>query len=201
MEQSLVYNDNGKVVTDSVTLATAFGKRHDKVLRDIRGLKCSQQFKASNFGESEYENKQGRMMPMFILTFEGFTMVAMGYSGEKAMEYKEKFISEFKGTATNLESQKNLDETGNVSGLLESYEDMITLRSVEQKNLQMMVKWTIHKLYFTVRDSARRKYFAQLYKDLKREFNVESYKDIRLVDYEKAKAYVQMWGLPKNGES
>jgi anti-repressor protein len=35
MNKQLVFIDNNRVVTDSLTVAECFGKRHDLVLRDI----------------------------------------------------------------------------------------------------------------------------------------------------------------------
>jgi len=91
----LVFIENGKPVTDSLTVAAAFEKNHPDVLRDIRKLSCSNDFRLSNFAESDYINEQGRKMPRIILSEQGFTMLAMGYTGPKAMEFKEKYISEF----------------------------------------------------------------------------------------------------------
>lgn len=50
--ENLVFIENNKVVTDSLTIAGVFGKEHNKVLRDIRELECSEQFRLSNFGQS-----------------------------------------------------------------------------------------------------------------------------------------------------
>ena len=39
---------------DSMTVAEIFGKRHDNVIRDIRGLDCSKEFLLLNFEEQTY---------------------------------------------------------------------------------------------------------------------------------------------------
>ncbi|MCR6111784.1 Rha family transcriptional regulator [Bacillus sp. A301a_S52] len=195
MTPDLVYTHEDQVVTDSMTLASTFDKRHDKVLRDIRNLKCSHAFRLANFGESEYKNKQGRLMPMYILTYEGFTMVAMGYTGHKAVEFKELFIREFKRTRSHLESRQNRLEMPNGSGEIQATADMITLRSFEQKHLQNMIKKQIHSLYPYTKDSGRRKHYAALYKELKKAFHVASFRDIRLADYEKAQGFIRLWGV------
>lgn len=199
--QELVYTKDDRVVTDSITLAAAFEKRHDKVLRDIRNIKCSEKFRLTNFGESEYQNKQGRTMPMFILTYEGFSMVAMGYTGEKAIEFKERFINEFTGTHQNVESREQLSDSANVKRLMQSYEDQITIRSHQQKEFKKVVQSQIYLLFPAVKDSGRRKYYSKIYQDLKVEFNVDSYRDIRLKDYEEAIRFVHNWGFAKVGES
>jgi anti-repressor protein len=84
------------VVVSSKDVARVFGKNHDKVLRDIRELGCSDDFRLSNFGESSYLNEQNREMPEYLMTRDGFTLLAMGYTGEKAMTFKEAYIEEFR---------------------------------------------------------------------------------------------------------
>lgn len=91
----IVFVENSRAVTDSLTVAKVFGKSHDKVLRDIRELGCSEDFRLANFGESSYTNQQGREMPKYIISEQGFTLLAMGYTGPRAMEFKERYIAEF----------------------------------------------------------------------------------------------------------
>ena len=91
----LVFIENGQVVTDSLTVAEVFEKTHDKVLRDIRELGCSKEFSLTNFGESTYTNERGREYTKYFISEQGFTLLVMGYTGQKAMEFKERYIAEF----------------------------------------------------------------------------------------------------------
>ena len=52
-------------VVTSLDVAETFEKEHSKVLRDIRELECSEDFRLSNFGQSSYINLQGKKMPMY----------------------------------------------------------------------------------------------------------------------------------------
>lgn len=47
-------------ITTSLDVAETFEKEHNKVLRDIRELECSDDFRLSNFGQSFYINAQGK---------------------------------------------------------------------------------------------------------------------------------------------
>ncbi|WP_434750191.1 Rha family transcriptional regulator [Paenibacillus amylolyticus] len=94
-EQQLVFIDNGRVLTDSLTVADVFGKDHAKVLRDIRELDCSEEFNESNFGLISYEDSRGRAKPKYVLTQDGFTFLAMGYTGREAARFKEAYIRQF----------------------------------------------------------------------------------------------------------
>lgn len=108
--KELVFCDeNSQVLTNSLLVAEVFGKDHNKVLRDIRELACSQEFRQSNFGQSYYLNEQNREMPMFVMNRDGFTLLVMGYTGKKAMQFKERYIAAFnKMEKTLKEGQKKL---------------------------------------------------------------------------------------------
>lgn len=82
-------------VVTSLDVAETFGKEHARVLRDIRELDCSEEFRHGNFAESYYVNAQNKKQPMYYITRDGFTLLAMGYTGEKAMQFKEAYIRQF----------------------------------------------------------------------------------------------------------
>lgn len=104
--ERLVYIAHDQAITDSLTVARCFDKGHDKVLRDVRELGCSAEFRLSNFGESSYRNEQGRMMPCYEMTEPGLMLLAMGYTGEKAMAIKERFIAEFQAMKQELATRR-----------------------------------------------------------------------------------------------
>ena len=93
---------DGSLTTTSLIVAEKFGKEHGKVLRAIENLECSQEFRQANFGSSNYLNSQGKSMPMVVLTRDGFTFLAMGFTGKEAAEWKEKFIAAFNAMEQRL---------------------------------------------------------------------------------------------------
>ncbi len=95
MDTLVLTNKQGKDVTTSLIIAEVFEKDHDKVCRDIRNLSCSQEFRAANFGDSSYISSQGKQLPMYEMTKDGFSFLVMGYTGPRAGEFKERFINEF----------------------------------------------------------------------------------------------------------
>lgn len=92
MQLVIAYKE--QVSTTSVLVAQKFGKRHDDVLRAIRNLECSPEFSLRNFAEGDYENR-GKKYPMYVITRDGFTMLAMGFTGKTAAKFREEFIEEF----------------------------------------------------------------------------------------------------------
>lgn len=80
---------------NSLMVAKMFEKDHNKVLRDIRELDCSESFRLSNFGQSTYKNEQGKKQPCYNMTRDGFVFLVMGYRGKKAAQFKEAYIKRF----------------------------------------------------------------------------------------------------------
>jgi len=102
---NLVSINNGQPVTTSLLVAEKFGKRHDNVLRDIETLSCSDAFRLLNFEETPYTHPQNRQKyKMYRMTKDGFSFLVMGYTGEKAGEFKELFIGEFNKRTAMLSS-------------------------------------------------------------------------------------------------
>ncbi len=88
-------NKQEVTVVSSLDIARTFEKEHRNVLKDIRILNCSDEFRLLNFEQSSYLNEQNHKQPMYYITRDGFTLLAMGYTGEKAMKFKEAYIKQF----------------------------------------------------------------------------------------------------------
>lgn len=88
---------SGKAVVTSLHIAQVFGKVHKNVLQNIEVLLagCPPEFGRLNFQLSSYASDQNKPLPMYNLTRDGFTLVAMGFSGVKALEFKIAYINAF----------------------------------------------------------------------------------------------------------
>lgn len=86
---------NGKAVTSSLKVGEVFKKQHKDVLKAIRDLECSTEFSERNFAPTHYKDVQGKERPMYIITKDGFTLLAMGFTGKEAMKFKEAYIKAF----------------------------------------------------------------------------------------------------------
>ena len=91
----ITFDKNGEEITTSLKVAEVFSKNHRDVLRSITNLDCSKKFRERNFALSSYNSEQGKDLPMWEMTKDGFTFLAMGFRGEKAAEFKERYIEEF----------------------------------------------------------------------------------------------------------
>ena len=99
-EYGMLANPQGIAMVDSLFVAEAFGKKHFHVLRDIARLTesksgLSENFAAGNYFLDVYKDATGRKLPHYLMTRDGFTMLVMGYTGQKAMHFKELYIQRF----------------------------------------------------------------------------------------------------------
>ena len=101
----LVEMKNDQPMTTSLKVAQVFGKRHDAVIRDIRNLNCSVKFGLHNFVESIYVNSQGRKMPCYDITRDGFSFLVMGFTGKEAAQWKERYIEAFNMMESRLKEK------------------------------------------------------------------------------------------------
>lgn len=92
---TLVFEKDDQPMTDSLTIAGYFGKDHRRVTQDIREMECSEEFSVHHFVQSNYKDERGKRQPMYLMTRDGFTLLAMGYTGKKAMQFKEAYIAQF----------------------------------------------------------------------------------------------------------
>lgn len=90
--------------TSSKVVAEKFGKRHDNVQRDIRNLiKDNPEWGLLNFEETPYTDPQnGQTYHMYEMTRDGYSMLAMGFTGKQAMEWKIKFLEAFNAMEQRL---------------------------------------------------------------------------------------------------
>ena len=94
----IVYRGQSEPLTNSRLVAEVFEKNHRDVTKAIRNLiEGSAQNCAvlQMFSKSTYLNEQNKEQPMFIMNQDGFTLLAMGFNGKKAMEFKLKYIEAF----------------------------------------------------------------------------------------------------------
>lgn len=106
---NLVTINNGTVTTNSLLIADTFEKRHDLLLRDIKKLiqQLPNDWGILNFEETPYTNLQnGQTYPMYTLTRDAFTLLAMGFTGKKAMQFKLAYIEAFNKMEAELQNKQ-----------------------------------------------------------------------------------------------
>lgn len=108
-------------VTTSQAIATYFDKEHDKVVKRIESLDCSNEFLSRNFRRVKYETR-GKYYFSYQVTKDGFVFLTMGFTGKKAATFKENYINQFNCMADWInERLEAKDEQKNMSESLKGY--------------------------------------------------------------------------------
>lgn len=87
-------NNDGELVVTSRQVAEDFEKMHKHVLETIRNLVDENSAVKKMFIESEFENR-GKKYPEYLITRDGFSLLVMGFTGAKALQWKLKYIEAF----------------------------------------------------------------------------------------------------------
>ena len=110
---NLIKKDN-KIVVSSREVAENFNKLHKDVLKAIKNIECSEEFTERNFAPSSYKDRSGKENTEYLITRDGFTLLAMGFTGKKAMQFKEAYIEAFNKMELALKTKNekvfNIDE-------------------------------------------------------------------------------------------
>lgn len=108
MREIVLSMQSGEPVASSRQIAENFEKRHDHVMRDIDAIKKD----VPNFGEMFFEttvpDSYGREQRAYLMNRDGFTLLAMGFTGKAALEWKLKYIAAFNEMEKKLTEQPQL---------------------------------------------------------------------------------------------
>ena len=95
MDEIILQTKDGQILASSRDVAEKFDKRHDHILRDIEAF----QKDVTNFGEIFFKDKlpdkYGRNQKIYLMNRDGFSLLCMGFTGKKALEWKLKYIDAF----------------------------------------------------------------------------------------------------------
>ena len=125
---------NGQPTASSRDIAEHFGKGHNHVLRDIDAMKKD----VSNFGQmffdTEIPDSYGRPQRAYLMNRDGFTLLAMGFTGKEALAWKMKYINAFNAMEQELRSQQQGLTEADFSAL--SYEARAIIKMELQQKQQ-----------------------------------------------------------------
>lgn len=95
---------DGQPTATSLQVAEHFGKRHGDVIRSIRKLEVPEEFSRRNFASRDYFDERGKVQPSYLITRDGFALLAMGFTGKEAMRWKLAYIAAFNAMEAKLRS-------------------------------------------------------------------------------------------------
>jgi anti-repressor protein len=139
MENLVIKSEKGNPVTTSLLVAEKFGKRHVEVLDAIRELIGKAE--NSTFVENQSINKMFYLTtniqhmptgggikenPLFVMNRDGFSLLVMGFTGEKALKFKIEFINAFNKMESELKTK-----------LPQSFSEALQLAADQAKQLEL----------------------------------------------------------------
>lgn len=108
-ELSLVAVENEHAVTTSLRVAEVFSKQHKDVLKAVKSLDCSEEFRERNFALSKIDYQNGnikKQLPMYYITRDGFMFLVMGFTGKTAAKWKEAYIKAFNEMEAKIRAEQ-----------------------------------------------------------------------------------------------
>ena len=108
MSTELVTLENGVPVVSSRDVARRFGKRHDHVMRDIEEIIAGlpKIGETPVFSKTTYTAANKQEYPMYLMDRDGFTLLAMGFTGKEALEWKVRYIQAFNKMEERLKAEE-----------------------------------------------------------------------------------------------
>ena len=190
-----------KLVTTSLRIAETFTyydeesgrqytREHKAVLRAIRDLKCSEKFRGEHYSPSEYVDERGKRQPCIIMDKDGFVLLVMGFTDQKAMFYKEKYIEAF----NSMESELKRIYTERQQWQIERDKGVV-IRHILTDTIKMKISDSPHKrfAYPNYTNLIYRTLFGKTAKELEEEFGVKPKENLR--DYFTGESLSQVQGM------
>lgn len=110
MKELVFRSEKGNPITTSLLVAEKFEKEHKNILRDIQNLVAQNSAARSLFLDSQYVNR-GKTYPMYLMNRDGFSLLVMGFTGSKALQFKLDFIEAFNEMEQIIKSSFQLPQT------------------------------------------------------------------------------------------
>ena len=135
MNDIILSTQNGEPVASSRDVAKRFGKEHNHVLRDIKALEegVSKNGQTPMFYKTEYTHPQNHQKyPMYLMNRDGFSLLAMGFTGKEAVQWKLKYIAAFNAMEKQLAQRPPLSRSELMAQALIAAHD-----ELEHKNAQI----------------------------------------------------------------
>lgn len=212
MTDIILSAQNGEPVASSRQIAESFEKRHDHVMRDIDSIKKD----APNFGEMFFETQApdsyGRPQRTYMMNRDGFTLLAMGFTGKSALEWKLKYIAAFNAMEKQLSTpqmpklSKEMqalflldDRTQRQEQRLTALENTMTVDYNQQRVLRKSISRSVicalgdENAPAYIDNHVRSKVYSECNHDVQDWFRVNSVGNIPRKRFDEAVEYIQRW--------
>jgi Rha family phage regulatory protein len=207
----------------SVEVAEMVNKRHTDLIRDIR--RYSEQLAESKialsdfFTESTYKDSTGRALPCYNVTKKGCEFIAHKLTGTKGTEFTARYINRFHDMEEHIQHSKPRtaleqlqlqskailevnDKIDEVKQELEDFKQDMPLMNIECDRITTAVRKVGTRALGGKDSNAYHdkslsgKVYTDIYRELKRQFQVTSYKSIKRRQCDTAISIIESYQLP-----
>ena len=212
MTEELVIMRDRQAVTTSLQVAKNFEKRHDNVLRDIENLHKDVLNFEEMFIESTELDSYGRDRRIYYMNRDGFSLLAMGFTGKKALQFKLKYIDAFNQMEKQLQQQKPLSLPEQIQLIAKGYENLsadvediknrmglpsnMALAFSKKRNAKIINVLGGKKSNAYRNKTIRAKTYRALFSSYRETFDQDRYNDLPMKDFDKAVDFVKNWYPP-----
>ncbi|MCT3240078.1 Rha family transcriptional regulator [Lactiplantibacillus plantarum] len=207
----LVIMKNKQAVTSSLQVAEVFEKNHRDVLKAITNLKKDVRNFAQMFSETNIPDSYGRNRRAFYMNRDGFTLLAMGFTGDKALKFKLQYIEAFNSMEeqvklptspraiarlalqANEETNQRLD---NVEGDVKDLKENQVIPNPEYSALNRRVNQRVSEVahsYGHITQKQRGELFKDIGSGIKKIANVSARSMLRKKDYQMVMDFINDW--------
>lgn len=211
MTDIILSTQNGEPVASSRQIAESFGKEHKHVLDSIKNLVAENSAAKSMFYETTFKNR-GKQYPMYLMNRDGFTLLAMGFTGKAALEWKLRYIAAFNAMEKKLSTpqmpklSKEMqalflldDRTQKQEQRLTALENTMTVDYNQQRVLRKSISRSVisalgdEKAPAYIDNHVRSKVYSECNHDVQDWFRVNSVGNIPRKRFDEAVEYIQRW--------
>ena len=163
------------LTANSRDVAEHFEKDHKHVLESIRNLTAENSATKSMFIETSFESR-GKFYPQYELTRDGFSLLVMGFTGAKALEWKLKYIEAFNEMERELKrlfEERKRTEIERAKGIIIRHilTDTIKMKIADSPNKKFAYPNYTKLIYLTI--------FGKSLKELQADFGVKPKETVR----------------------
>ena len=203
---------DGQVVVSSRVVAEKFGKEHNDLKKRVRELILDMgEISHNYFVSSEYKDSLNRIQGEYLLTRDGFTLLAMGFTGKEALHWKLKYIEAFNRMEQQLKQNNPLEGISSelqaiimqdkklqqIEHKVTELEDNIHITRSQQKQLKKFVNEVIVKTLggkcAPAYKELSHKVYSEFWNAYYNALNVASYLDTPKKDFHLALKFVNDW--------
>ena len=211
MNDIILSTQNGEPVVSSREVAKNFGKEHKDVLKAINNLVAQNCAAKSMFPLSDFDNR-GKKYPMYLMNRDGFSLLAMGFTGKEALEWKLKYIAAFNEMEKKLSTpqmpklSKEMqalflldDRTQKQEQRLTALENTMMVDYNQQRVLRKSISRSVisalgdEKAPAYIDNHVRSKVYSECNHDVQDWFRVNSVGNIPRKRFDEAVEYIQRW--------